>query len=57
MPIDAQAVASIRSRMGKTQEQMAVLCGVSIRTWRRWESQGASELVARFLERVGDEAA
>lgn len=49
MAISADEVLAVRKRMAKTQEQMAALCGVNIRTWRRWETDGASELVGRFL--------
>lgn len=52
MTIDANSVAAIRSRMGKTQSEMASLCGVSLRTWRRWETHGATEMVAKFLSRL-----
>ena len=30
-------VLAIRQRMGATQEQMAALVGVHVRTWTRWE--------------------
>lgn len=57
MTINAEGVASIRSRLGKTQEEMAALCGVTVRTWRRWETGGASEMVGKFLTCLAREGA
>lgn len=31
-------VLAIRQRMGATQEQIAELVGVTVRTWQRWET-------------------
>lgn len=54
--MDKDEVLATRQRMGATQEQMAKLMGVHVRTWTRWElgeipmPEPAAKLLAR-LER------
>lgn len=52
-----EEVLATRHRFGATQEQMAELVGVAVRTWQRWE---AGEItvpvaVAKLLARMEEE--
>lgn len=51
----AEEVLAIRERLGVTQELLAEAMGVSVRTYRRWETEGsipevAAKLLARMVE-------
>lgn len=48
-------VLAIRQRLGLSQLELAERLGTSERTVRRWESEGAPELVARFLKSMEEE--
>lgn len=45
-------VLAIRQRLHLSQEEMAERMGVSERTIRRWETEGCTEFVARFLTKM-----
>ena len=46
---------NLRKRLGWTQEKAAEVCGVTVRTWARWEAgdHRVPESVARLLEMEG----
>ncbi len=46
-------VAGIRARLGKTQEEMASLVGVTLRTVSRWEA-GSSKPSRLSVKRIGE---
>lgn len=52
--LTASDVFDIRSRMGRTQMEMAKLMGVSLRTWTRWElgEHPVPEVAAKLLARM-----
>lgn len=47
-------VLGYRSRLGLTQERMAKLVGVSLRTWTRWElgTHAVPETAAKLLAKI-----
>jgi DNA-binding transcriptional regulator YiaG len=49
-------MAELRKRLNKTQAEMAILFGVDLRTFRRWENNersipGPAVLLARYIAR------
>lgn len=48
-PEDMHSVRTLRLLAGYTQERTAELAGVSVRTWRRYETRGAPPVVVRWL--------
>lgn len=48
-------VVEARKRLGLTQTEVAALCGVHERTWRRWETEGAGPVASRLIDKLLDE--
>jgi DNA-binding transcriptional regulator YiaG len=48
-------VLTIRQKLGLSQLELAERLGTSERTVRRWEAEGAPEVIARFLKSMVSE--
>ena len=53
--MDGEEVLAIRLRLQVSQSELAEKMGVSERTIRRWETNGCSEFVARYLVKLTED--
>ena len=48
--LDSKELRAFRRGLGMTQDQMAFLCRVSVRTYRYWEQKEVPSSMQNFLE-------
>lgn len=48
--MDQEELKNLRVELNLTQEQMAFLCGVTQKTYRKWEQKEIPEFIKTFLD-------
>lgn len=48
--MNQEELKNLRVELNLTQEQMSFLCGVTIRTYRKWEQKEIPKFVKNFLD-------